>query len=67
MTLLTKLEAERLDISYRVPADKRQTIFVDEAESLFSVYYHAGRYAAGARDKQAINADKEFQSLLSNR
>lgn len=67
MTLLERLEAERLDLTYRIPADKQKTITVDQSEALLAIYYNAGRYAAGARDKQAINADRDFQRLLSGR
>ena len=64
---MNALEAERLDISYRVPAGRQRTVSVDHSEALLAIYYNAGRFAAGARDKQAIQADLDFQRLLSGR
>ena len=71
MTLTQKqlkaLEAERLDISYRIPADKKKTLSVDRSQALLDIYYHAGRYAAGARDSMAQRAAEQFDRLQSGK
>jgi hypothetical protein len=59
--LIERLEAERVDISYRnllpKPLVKVETKVVKTLpESLKKVYFHAGRYAAGDRDRVASEA-----------
>ena len=68
--LCRQLEAERLDISYRNPIPKPITnVVVKEVkrvpERLKSIYFHAGRYAAGDRDRLATEANAEFEKLES--
>ena len=68
--LWKRLEAERLDISYRNPIPKPITqVVVKEVkrvpERLKSIYFHAGRYAAGDRDRLATEANAEFEKLES--
>ena len=66
--LFARLEAERIDISYRNPIPKPITqVVVKEIkrvpERLKSIYFHAGRYAAGDRDRLAIQANAEFENI----
>ena len=66
--LFARLEAERIDISYRNPIPKPITqVVVKEIkrvpERLKSIYFHAGRYAAGDRDRLAIQANAEFEDI----
>ena len=56
-TLLERLEAERLSISYRT--DVREAIKADKLQ----VYYDAGRYASGSRDSTAKKAWKTYKLL----
>jgi len=68
--LCQKLEAERNDISYRNPKPKPLVKVVVKTvkkvpERLKSIYFHAGRYAAGDRDHAATQANAEFQKLES--
>jgi hypothetical protein len=63
--LFSRLEAERIDISYRNPIPK--PIFKIETkvvktfpERLKKIYFHAGRYAAGDRDRMAEQAWVEY-------
>lgn len=71
--ILSDLEAERLDLSYKkvgqtdpepvkvkVPTRRQAN---DDRDKLM---FNAGRYAAGARDKVAINADNVLQILLED-
>lgn len=58
-TLLNRLEAERLSISYR--NDVREAIKADKLQT----YYNAGRYAQGARDSVAVKAWKMYKLLES--
>jgi hypothetical protein len=63
-----RLEAERHDISYRNPIPKPLVkVVVKEVrkvpERLKSIYFHAGRYAAGDRDRLATQANEEFEKL----
>jgi len=65
-----RLEAERNDISYRNPITKPLVkVVVKEVkkvpERLKSIYFHAGRYAAGDRDRLATQANAEFEKLES--
>lgn len=63
--LLRRVEAERLDLSYRLlPKPRKAMIAISEITSLVEVYYNAGRYAAGARDVTAVKADAQLQDLL---
>jgi hypothetical protein len=68
--LCQRLEAERNDISYRNPKPKPLVkVVVKEVkklpERLKSIYFHAGRYAAGERDRLATQANAEFEKLES--
>ena len=65
-----RLEAERHDISYRNPIPKPLVkVVVKEVkkvpERLKSIYFHAGRYAAGDRDRLATQANAKFEKLES--
>ena len=74
--LCERLEAERNDISYRQPA-QAQIVYVDrvirktnkltttEREKENAIYYNAGRYQEGARDKTALKAHQKLQQILS--
>lgn len=76
---LMALEAERHDNSWRKrePVDKCapavQTVIRTVKQQVKlkqdkrdQIMYHAGRYAMGARDNQAIEADNELQQLWEN-
>jgi hypothetical protein len=72
--IYSKLDAERFDLSYKnfgkettpqpedeptqVPKRRRTN---DDRDKLM---FNAGRYAGGARDKAAIDANKIFQLLM---
>ena len=63
-----RLEAERHDISYRNPIPKPLVkVVVKEVkkvpERMKKIYFHAGRYAAGERDRLATQAHAEFEKL----
>jgi hypothetical protein len=63
-----RLEAERHDISYRNPIPKPLVkVVVKEVkkvpERIKKIYFHAGRYAAGERDRLATQAHAEFEKL----
>jgi hypothetical protein len=72
-----RLELERYDTSYRqfktapVPANHvcKQRIETREVvrevipETMKQAFYHAGRFAAGARDRKAAEAYRELQRL----
>jgi hypothetical protein len=65
--LFARLEAERIDISYRnaipKPLVKIETKVVKTfPERLKKIYFHAGRYAAGDRDKMAEQGWKDYAS-----
>lgn len=65
--LFARLEAERIDISYRNPIPKpiikvqTKTVKV-VSERHKKIYFHAGRYAAGDRDNIAQQAWAEYSS-----
>lgn len=58
-SLLQRLEAERLGISYR--SDVREAIKADKLKT----YFDAGRYTAGARDATALKAWRMYKLLES--
>lgn len=63
--LVARLEAERVDISYRNPIPKpivkvETKIVKAFPERLKKIYFHAGRYAAGDRDRMAIQAWADY-------
>ena len=65
--LFARLEAERIDISYRNPIPKpivkiETTVLKTIPERYKRIYFHAGRYAAGDRDKMAEQAWGEYAS-----
>ena len=65
-----KLEAERWDISYRkrkpkalepqVNKNKAAELVINE--KLKSMFFHAGRYSAGDRDKKATKAWQSYET-----
>lgn len=62
--LIQKLEAERNDISYKVPVAVEPVILTrpeyrkrKDQEHREKLFFNAGRYAAGARDKTAVKAN----------
>jgi hypothetical protein len=70
--LLQQLEAERNDLSYKTPPKVRvDTVFVKEKVYITSekrkqrdkLMFHAGRAAAGATDKVALEAAKWLEEL----
>jgi hypothetical protein len=65
--LFARLEAERIDISYRNPIPKplvkvETKVVKTFPERLKKIYFHAGRYSAGDRDKMAEQAWKDYAS-----
>jgi hypothetical protein len=65
--LFARLEAERIDISYRNPIPKplvkvETRVVKTFPERLKKIYFHAGRYSAGDRDKMAEQAWKDYAS-----
>lgn len=63
--LFARLEAERIDISYRNPIPKpivkiETKVVKTFPERLKKIYFHAGRYAAGDRDRMAEQAWHEY-------
>ena len=63
--LFARLEAERIDISYRNPIPKpivkiETKVIKTIPERFKRIYFHAGRYAAGDRDKMAEQAWREY-------
>lgn len=63
--LFARLEAERIDISYRNPIPKpivkiETKVIKTIPERYKRIYFHAGRYAAGDRDKMAEQAWAEY-------
>jgi hypothetical protein len=65
--LFARLEAERIDISYRNPIPKplvkvETRVVKTFPERLKKIYFHAGRYAAGDRDKMAEQAWEDYAS-----
>jgi hypothetical protein len=65
--LFARLEAERIDISYRNPIPKpivkiETRVVKTFPERLKKIYFHAGRYAAGDRDNMAQQAWAEYAS-----
>jgi hypothetical protein len=68
ITFLDALEAERHDLTYKRPEYRHQpqvivTTRPDKERERKS--YNAGRFAAGARDKVAIAADKWLQREMN--
>lgn len=67
---LTSLEAERHDRSYLQPAKPRYTpevIYLEkhtDHRKRDNIMYHAGRYAEGARDDQAIKSHLSAMKLI---
>lgn len=77
---LLELERERLDQSWKTyrkksePTVLKETIFITKTESRATsarrqrqrdqIMFHAGRYAMGARDEEAINASKKVGKLI---
>lgn len=39
----------------------------DHHERLVKIYYHAGRYAAGARDSIALHAYRKFETQIGKK
>jgi hypothetical protein len=65
--LFARLEAERIDISYRNPIPKpivkvETKVLKTIPERYKRIYFHAGRYSAGDRDRLAEQAWKEYAS-----
>ena len=65
--LFARLEAERIDISYRNPIPKpivkiETRVVKTFPERLKKIYFHAGRYAAGDRDNMAEQAWADYAS-----
>ena len=65
--LFARLEAELIDISYRNPIPKpivkiETKVVKTFPERLKKIYFHAGRYAAGDRDRMAEQAWVEYAS-----
>ncbi len=63
--LFARLEAERMDISYRNPIPKpivkvETKVLKTIPERYKRIYFHAGRYSAGDRDSMAEQAWKEY-------
>jgi hypothetical protein len=61
--LIKRLEAERNDISYRIKEPKpivqvKVKRVVSEADK--KLYFNAGRYSAGDRDKLAVEAWQKY-------
>jgi hypothetical protein len=66
--LFARLEAERIDISYRNPIPKaivkiETKVVKTFPERLKKIYFHAGRYAAGDRDRMAEQAWAEYVEI----
>ena len=64
--LVQRLEAERNDISYRKRVTKPEVQVITKTvkvvpERFKKLYFHAGRYAAGDRDKLAFEAWAEYE------
>jgi hypothetical protein len=66
--LFARLEAERIDISYRNPIPKpivkiETQVVKTFPERLKKIYFHAGRYSAGDRDRMAEQAWSEYAEI----
>ena len=66
--LVQRLEAERVDISYRNPIPKpivkvETRVVKTFPERLKKIYFHAGRYAAGDRDRLAEQAWADYSKI----
>jgi len=66
---LTSLEAERLDQSYKRPPVKYQPEIIYREKKINNqvrdrIMYHAGRYAEGARDLEAIDGHRKATRIL---
>ncbi len=64
--LCDALEAERSDITYRNHFSKPEINIITKTvkvipDKLKGVYYHAGRYSAGDRDRLAAQAWAEYE------
>lgn len=78
---LLTLERERLDTSWRTPKFDRyapkepakarkqglKSEVTKQRRNRDRIMFHAGRYAAGARDEEAINANKQLPTLINVR
>ena len=70
---LASLEAERHDRSYLKPATRSyqpEVIYRDKPidhRQRDSAMFHAGRYAEGARDLEAVRANKTVAKLLKGK
>jgi len=68
-TQLQKLEQERWDISYRnrkpqrpePQVNKNKAVEVLINEKYKAMFFHAGRYSAGDRDKKATEAWQSYE------
>lgn len=69
-TWLLALERERHDMSYKTRKPVEQPSFIHASPAAQKqrdlTMYNAGRYAAGARDKQAIKASKEVNRYIGS-
>jgi hypothetical protein len=79
---LLSLERERFNVAYRTPAEtKKEVVEVIRwqtkpctkehvtkrgTEKRDQIFYHAGRYAQGARDRNAIEAQEQLEKLLED-
>lgn len=66
---LLALEAERLDTSWRKPKEPNQptVVYRDrpvDYQARDSIMFNAGRWAAGARDKEAMRANRLVAKLI---
>lgn len=64
--LYWSLEAERWDITYRKPLPPRgltELLPIEQQE----IWFHAGRYDAGARDKDAMRGHAKAMKLARQR
>lgn len=74
---LLELERERYDTSWRNPKPLhaptevivRQVAAVDKKaqKTRDNIMFHAGRFAAGARDQQAIDANSKIGGLINGK
>jgi hypothetical protein len=73
---LMELERERLDQSWKRPP--KETALTEYTKIIYrdkvvdnrfrdNIMFHAGRYAEGARDEQAVNAQRVAANLLSKK
>jgi len=76
---LASLEQERFNVAHRKPAEvKKEYIEVVRTvtkacnrthvtEKRDQIFYHAGRYAQGARDHNAVEAQEQLEHLLEGK